>query len=76
MPEVYLSTSEVRIQVFTIDGKIWTVGIIQNSVVWKIVGGAKKWGEKQFFVPKVYKVYKMRQFFLKIFGIKTHNFFT
>ena len=63
MPEVYLSTSEVRIQVFTIDGKNLDCWNHPNMLSRKNRMGGKKWGKKWFVVPKVYKVYKMRQLF-------------
>ena len=74
MPEVYQSTSEVRIQVFTIDEKNLDCWNHPNMLSLKNRMG--KWGEKAVFVPKVYKVYKMRHIFLKISGIKIQNFFT
>ena len=62
MPEVYQSTSEVRIKVFTIDGKNLDCWNHPNMLSLKNRMGGN--GEKKrFFVPKVYKVYKMRQFF-------------
>ena len=65
MPEVYQSTFEVRIQVFTIDGKNLDCWNHPNMLSLKNRrGGGKKNGEKKrFFVPKVYKVYKTRQLF-------------
>ena len=63
MPEVYLSTSEVTIQVFTIDGKHLDFWNHPNMLSLKNRMGGK-WGKKSgFCVPKVYKVYKMRQLF-------------
>ena len=63
MPEVYLlSTSEVRIQIFTIDGKNLDCWNHPNMLSLKNrMGGSLK--KKRFFVSKVYKVYKMRQLF-------------
>ena len=65
MPEVYQSTSEVRIQFFTIDGKKLDCWNHPNMLSLKNrMGGGRKMGKKKrFFVPKVYKVYKMRQIF-------------
>ena len=64
MPEVYQSTFEVRIQVFTIDGKNLDCSNHPNMLSLKNRrGGKEKWKKKRFFVPKVYKVYKTRKKF-------------
>ena len=50
MPEVYLSTSEVRIQVFTIDGKNLDCWNHPNMLSLKNRrGGKEKWGKKAVF---------------------------
>ena len=52
MPEVYLSTFEVRIQVFTIDGKnldCWNHPI-NNMLSLKNRGGKEKWEKKSGFL--------------------------
>ena len=62
---LYLSTSEVRIQVFTIDGKNLDCWNHPKMLSLKNRMGSRKKIEKKsvFFVPKVYKVYKMTQIF-------------
>ena len=71
MPEVFQSTSEVRIQVFTIDEKNLDCWNHPNMSSLKNRMGGGEEGEKsgrkkRFFVPKVYKVYKMRQLFSQV----------
>ena len=65
MPEVYLSTFGVRIEVFAIDGKNLDCWNHSKQRSLENRRGVSKKNEKKngFFVPKVYKVYKMKQFF-------------
>ena len=50
MPEVYLSTSEVRIQVFKIDGKNLDCWNHPNMLSLKNRRGRKKIGKNVFFL--------------------------
>jgi len=50
VPEVYLSTSEVRIQVFTIDGKNLDCWNHPNMLSLKNRRGGKKNGKKSGFL--------------------------
>ena len=65
MPDVYQSTSEVRIQVFMINAKNLDCWNHPNMFSLENRRGVKKnWKKMCFFVPKVYKIKKIRQFFL------------
>ena len=58
MPEVYQSTSEVRIQVFTIDGKNLDCWNHPNMLSLKIVLGKEKWEKKRILCLKSTKSIK------------------
>ena len=76
MPDVCQSISEVRIQVFTINAKNLDCWNHPNMPSLNNRMGKRKPEKKWIFVPKVYKIKKMRQIFLKMSAIKIKIFFT
>ena len=72
------STSEVRIQVFTINAKNLDCWNHPNMLsLENRMGLPKKLGEKRGFVPKVYNIKKLRQIlFSRYPELKIQNFFT